>query len=195
MKRQYLMAMCCSMVVSVDGTPFREPKGRTIYSLGNAVRPIAKNENNSLKLIPDGYKLQNVPGDGLCGYWALLVSKKAKNLESETVISVSKKEIRKLLKRLSAKVAYVLGKKNKTQYELEMVEEIDQLIHDHYAENYGDLYQKIEAGSLQLISPLTLFLAQEMECDIVIKSAHRRGRKTFHDTNLYDSGHQNAKKI
>ncbi|MDR1435455.1 MAG: hypothetical protein LBI77_03570 [Puniceicoccales bacterium] len=169
---------------------------RDISKEKNSTTPSpSKKENSPLKLIPDGYKLQDVPGNGLCGYWAILIAEKAKNLKNEISIKVTKMEVKGLLRRLSDRVAYTVKKENKTTHEVEMVEEIDQIIRDHYAKNFEDLYQKIEAGSMQLNSPLTIFLAQEMGCNIVIKSERKEGGKVINDTNFYDSGNENAKEI
>jgi hypothetical protein len=119
--------------------------------------------------IPAGYRLCDVPGDGLCGYWATFTAKKAEEVGDEASIRVEKKEIFELLGRLSDRIAHTLKRENKTDMEMEMVSEIDQLLRDGYAKDYEDLYGKIEKGQLQLDSPLTIFLAQEVGYNIIVE--------------------------
>ncbi|MDR1907027.1 MAG: hypothetical protein LBQ03_02320 [Puniceicoccales bacterium] len=119
--------------------------------------------------IPVGYKLQNVPGDGLCGYWATLTAKKAKEADDGASIQVEKKEIFELLGRLSDRIAHMIKKEDKTDAEIERVNELEQLIRDGYAEDYENLYKKIEKGQMQLDSPLALFLADEIGYNIILE--------------------------
>jgi hypothetical protein len=149
--------------------------------------------------IQPGYKIKNVPGDGSCGYWAILLAKAAAERtpnEKNEPICVSRKDVLALWKRLSDRIAHTIFKKDKTDDEIKMVEEIDQLIRDKYGNNREMLCQEIEAGSVQLDSPLLLFLAPEIGCDIFVnwKGKMRDGSVT-HRREHYVSGCSDAKKI
>ncbi|MDR1367041.1 MAG: hypothetical protein LBJ13_04035 [Puniceicoccales bacterium] len=151
------------------------------------------------KRIPLGYEIKNVPGDGLCGYWAVLVAEAA--IENEQngkniSIHITKKNVFDLLKRLSDRIAYTIHREDKTDTEQKMVAEIDQLIRDRYGNNREALCQKIEAGSVQLDSPLLLFLAQEIGYDIFVNwSGKMRDGSTRLEREQYASGCADAKRI
>jgi hypothetical protein len=135
--------------------------------------------------VPPGYKLHNVPGDGLCGYWATLAAQKACEFGSETSIKVEKKEVSELLRQLSDYIAHILGKENKTDKEMEMSHEIEQLFRDGYAKNNEDLYQKIEKGQMQLDSPLAIFLAQMLGYNIILEWEGMKDGKNVHVQERY----------
>jgi hypothetical protein len=118
---------------------------------------------------PPGYKVLNVPGDGLCGFWAVATAKKAKEVGGNASIRIERKEIFELLKRLSDQIAYVAKKGNKTDAEVAMMEEIDQLIRDRYARDYENLCERIKQGRMQLDTPLAIFLAQGIGYNIIIE--------------------------
>jgi hypothetical protein len=118
--------------------------------------------------LPQGYKLHNVPGDGLCGFWATLAALKVQEKDHAASVRVEKKEMSDLLKRLSSRIARLTKKENKTAEEQEMICELDQLIRDRHAKDYDDLVCKLEQGKMQLDSPLAMFLALEIGYDIVL---------------------------
>jgi hypothetical protein len=135
--------------------------------------------------IPNGYRLQDVPGDGLCGYWAILTAKKAMEEGMATQILVTKREVFDLLWRLSEQIDCAIKKENKTDVEIERANEIDQLIRDGYAKNYGDLCEKIKKGWMQFDSPLAIFLAREIGSDIVLEWNGTAGKKNCHGREVY----------
>jgi hypothetical protein len=144
------------------------------------------NENQSERVtIPADYKLYNVPGDGLCGYWATLTARKAKEAGDETSLRVERKEVFELLRQLSDCIAYTVKKENKTDQEVEMVNEIDQLLRDGYAKDYEDLYQRIERGQMQLDSPLALFLAQVVGYNIILEWEGVKSGRSVHVQERY----------
>jgi hypothetical protein len=138
-------------------------------------------------IIPAGYRLCNVPGDGLCGYWATLAAKKAHEFRKERTIKVEKKEVFELLKKLSDYVAYIVGKKNKTDREIEMGHEIEQLQRDGYVKNNEDLCQKLEKGKMQLDSPLTIFLAETIGYNIILEWEGIKAEKNVHVQERYQA--------
>jgi hypothetical protein len=152
-----------------------------------------------VEIIPPGYEIKNVPGDGLCGYWATLLAvaavekhKTGKNIP----IHIAKKDVFGLLKRLADRIEHMIGKENRTDKENEMVEEIDQLIRDKYGNSYEALCRKIEAGDVQLDSPLLVFLALEIGYDIDVNwNGRTRDGHTVHDLEQYASGYADAGKI
>jgi hypothetical protein len=135
--------------------------------------------------IPTDYKLHNVPGDGLCGYWATLVARKAKEADDETSVRVERKEVFELLGQLSDHIAYTVKKEDKTDQETEMVNEIDQLLRDGYAKDYEDLCQRIEKGQMQLDSPLAVFLAQVIGYNIILEWEGIKSGQSVHVQELY----------
>jgi hypothetical protein len=149
----------------------------------------SKNENSSASnkivaahwekfKLPPGCKMHNVPGDGLCGFWATLAALKVKEKGNAASVRVEKKEIFELLKRLSNRIAQLIKKESKTPEEQEMICELDQLIRDGYAKDYDDLCRKLEQGKMQLDSPLAMFLAQEINYNIVLHwEGVRRGER------------------
>jgi hypothetical protein len=146
--------------------------------------------------VPLGYEIKDVPGDGLCGYWAVLVAvAAAKNAQSgkNTSIHISKKDVFDLLKRLSDRIMYTICKEDKTDDEQSRVGEINQLICDGYGNDCKALCRKIEAGFMQLDSPLLVFLALEIGYDIWV---NWRGRMQNGETKFkrerYASGCANA---
>jgi hypothetical protein len=144
------------------------------------------NENQSERIIiPAGYRLHNVPGDGLCGYWATLAAQKAGEAGDETSVRVERKEVFELLRRLSDFIAYTVKKENKTDQEVEMVNEIDQLLRDGYAKDYENLYQRIEKGQMQLDSPLAVFLAQVVGYNIILEWEGVKSGRSVHVQERY----------
>jgi hypothetical protein len=137
--------------------------------------------------VPAGFKIHNVPGDGLCGYWATLAAKKAKEEGSGTPIRVTRKEIFELLKRLADRIAHTIKKADKTEDELAMIEEIDQLIRDGYSKDYENLFQRIEGGQMQLDSPLATFLALEIGHNIALEWEGQKNGKKIHVREWYKS--------
>jgi hypothetical protein len=130
--------------------------------------------------LPQGYKLQNVPGDGLCGFWAVLAALKVKEKGNAASVHVERKEVFDLLKRLSDRIKKLVKKENKTEEEQEMVRELDQLIRDGYAKDHDDLVCKLERGEMQLDSPIATFLAQEIGYTIVLRwQGIRKGEMIF----------------
>jgi hypothetical protein len=148
-----------------------------------------------MELVPAGYEIKNVPGDGLCGFWATLLAVEALEHAGQTKITVTRKAVFELLKKLSDRIAYTLHKVDKSDEEKEMIEEIDQLIRDNYAKDHEDLCKKIETGSMQFDSPTALFVAQEIGYDIVIKSERNKDGKTIRHKNTYYSDIAKARKI
>jgi hypothetical protein len=135
--------------------------------------------------IPTGYKLHNVPGDGLCGYWATLAARKALEADDGTSVQVEKKEVFELLRQLSDCIAYTVEKGDKTDQEVEMVDEIDQMFRGGYAKDYGDLYRRIEGGQMQLDSPLAVFLAQAIGYHIILEWKGIKSGKSIHVRERY----------
>jgi hypothetical protein len=158
-----------------------------------AISPTINSSQNK-DFIPQGYEIKNVPSDGCCGIWSIVVDKKAAEQEDGTPIQVTKKEVFDLLRILSDQIAYTLKKEHKTSHEIELIEEIDQLIRDNYAKNYEDLYRKIESGGMQLDSPLACFLAPVIGYDIIIETDYNQN-KMIHTTEVYASGNATAKKL
>ncbi|MDE6576422.1 MAG: hypothetical protein K2L24_03445 [Opitutales bacterium] len=128
-------------------------------------------------LVPPGFRLYNVPGDGLCGFWAVLVVKKIAEQHGARDIYVKKSEVLALLKRLSDRIAYVRGKQDRTPEDTEALEEIATLIANDTEKKEEDLnntdwnqfLRKLEQGRLELDSPLTVFLAPVIGFDILVK--------------------------
>ncbi|MDR2200688.1 MAG: hypothetical protein LBN94_01035 [Puniceicoccales bacterium] len=146
-------------------------------------------------MVPEGYVIKNVPGDGLCGYWAGLVAKKAREIEQTTAtIGVSREEVFELLGRLSRRIGLIFEKQNKTDEEREIVEEIDQLIRDGYAQNFQDLCRKTRSGQMQLDSPLAVLLAKELGHDIILETERFVQGRIIRVRHVYRS-HKNAQVI
>lgn len=123
----------------------------------------------AMKVVPDGYELKNVPGDGLCGYWAVLVAKKVRDQERLREIFVSKQEVKDLLKQLSDYIAYVDGRKEQSEEERSALEEINTLIENGNYKNLNDFLNRLEAGLVELDSPLLVFLARRIGMGIQVK--------------------------
>jgi hypothetical protein len=149
----------------------------------------SKNGNGTQLTIPEGYEIRNVPGDGLCGYWAILLAKKAEEAKRTgiTAVEVSRGEVSELLGRLLGRIRHLFEKQNKTDEEMEIVEELEQLIRDGYAKDFQDLCEKIRSRNIQLDSPLTIILAKELGCNIILERKYLRKDSVFYGREVYRS--------
>ena len=129
-----------------------------------------------IKLIPDGYELKNVPGDGLCGYWSILMTQKVLDQPNQSTIYVKRSEILKLLKQIADDIAYVRGKKEKTEEDLLALEEIESLVKNDGHKDFETFLNRLERGSVELDSPITFFVAKRLGVDIHVKrEVHEKG--------------------
>ncbi|MDR2807131.1 MAG: hypothetical protein LBB11_03170 [Puniceicoccales bacterium] len=162
-----------------------------------AIPKIEAEKNKKISFIADGYKLQNVPGDGLCGYWAILTAEKAQNAGAAS-IQITKKEVLELLKKLANCITNIQASnsKSKTGEYSGILYGLDLLMQEEHVTAYSDLCEKIKKGTIQLDTPLTALLAKEIRCDIVCKWIRRNNYgQLSHRQDIYSSGIMNAKKI
>jgi hypothetical protein len=163
------------------------PSEAASISLENDFAATFNGDQSERVAIPPDYKVHNVPGDGLCGYWATLAAQRAEEADDGTSVRVEKKDVFELLGQLADRIAYTIKKEDKTDRELEMVDEIDQLLRDGYAKDYEDLYQRIEKGQMQLDSPLAVFLAQVIGYNIIVEWEGIKSGKNVHVQERYQT--------
>lgn len=152
----------------------RDSKYVVIPQLGQLA---AVPQKDATVLVPPGYRLQNVPGDGLCGFWAILVAKKIAEQRNARDIYVKKSDVLAFLKRLADRIAYVRKKHDRTADDTEALEEIATIIANDTGKKEEDLKDadwdafltKLEEQRIELDSPLTVFAAPLIGFDIVVK--------------------------
>lgn len=161
-------------LASRTNNPQKDSKYVVVQQLGQLA---AVSQKDATVLVPPGYRLQNVPGDGLCGFWAILVAKKIAEQRNARDIYIKKSDVVAFLKRLADRIAYVRKKHDRTADDTEALEEIATIIANDTGKKEEDLKDadwdtfltKLEEQHVELDSPLTVFAAPLIGFDIVVK--------------------------
>ena len=97
------------------------------------------------------------------------MAQKALDQPKQSTIYVRRREIARLLKQVADDIAYVRGKKEKSEEEQLEIEEIESLVKNDGYKDFEAFLNRLEGGSVELDSPITIFVAQRLGVDIHVK--------------------------
>ena len=169
-----------------DGKSSKKEGGESKKIQSEIKRAASGSEKHQDWSLPKGYELQNVPGDGLCGYWAILTALKISKSPKKESIEVYDSEVVVLANEIADYIKHLAYPEEPYERSADDYWMLWQI--KYYTENCGnekyetirDFLEKLRDRSVQMDHSLFEIVARCLKVRIYVDGDEKRDEyKTF----------------